>query len=60
MRKTRIKSQEAEIAALKKQLGGQKESWGGGTGGRSAHGVPAEYLCPITQVSIGRLTMPAI
>lgn len=51
MRRNRIKTQESEIAALKKQLAGQKQDpFGGRTGGKTAHGVPSEYLCPITQV----------
>lgn len=50
MRRNRIKTQENEIARLRKQLGGQKDIFGGRTGGKSTHGIPAEYLCPITQV----------
>ncbi len=53
MRRNRIKSQESEIASLKKQLAGQRQdSFGGRTGGKTAHGVPSEYLCPITQVHL--------
>lgn len=52
MRRNRIKSQESEIASLKKQLAGQhQDPFGGRTGGKTSHGVPSEYLCPITQVS---------
>jgi hypothetical protein len=50
MRRQRIKSQEAEIASLKRQLGGGGFGFGGRTGGGAGtHGVPSEYLCPITQ-----------
>ena len=50
-RRDRIKEQESEIAQLKKQLGSDKVTFGGRTGGRDLYSaVPAEYLCPITQV----------
>lgn len=50
-RRDRIKEQESEIAALKKQLDGNKVTYGGRTGGHDLYSaVPNEYLCPITQV----------
>lgn len=55
-RQQRIKEQEAEIAALKKQLAGTQHTFGGRTGGRDLDSaVPSEYLCPITQVRCRRV-----
>ena len=60
MRRNRIKTQESEIAALKKQLAGQRQDpFGGRTGGKTTHGVPSEYLCPITQVTCNLLQRSA-
>jgi len=60
MRRKRIKEQEAEIALLKKQLGGGG-LFGGRTGGRATgHGVPPEYLCPITQVDHSPLSVAGV
>ena len=56
-RQKRIKEQEAEIAELKRQLAGAPRNFGGRAGGRNLDaGVPAEYLCPITQVHFPSLT----
>ena len=50
-RRDRIKDQEAEIEALRKQLDSSKVTFGGRTGGRDLYSAaPQEYLCPITQV----------
>ncbi len=53
--KDRMRQQESEIAALKRQLESMQiaasRARAGGAGRRQMDGsVPAEYVCPITQV----------
>ena len=55
IQKERMKAQEAEIAALRRQLESMQvaasRARAGGGGRRQYDGtVPAEYICPITQV----------